>query len=135
MIEANLSNMILEIMEKIFYQTNFPPSKQRLIFAGKQLKEDETLYRYNIQKESTIHLSLRESFQYIKCLQFKIKYNNEEFFIKLKDINIDSNIILDIKNEIKKKNIENYNIVLLYKGSSLGEPIKFDYFRPIFYIF
>ena len=102
-IEANPSDKISEIMEEIFYRTNFPPSKQTLIFAGKRLEDYETLYRYNIQKESIINLLLSKSFEYIKCLQFKIKYNNEEFFIKLEDIYSDSNIILNIQNEIKKK--------------------------------
>ena len=82
-------------MEEIFYRTNFPPSKQRLTFGGKLLEHGETLYRSYIQNESTIHLLLPLSFQYIKCLQFKIKYNNEEFFIKLEDIDIDSNIIFE----------------------------------------
>ena len=36
-----------------------PPHMQRLIYGGKQLKDDLTLREYNVNKDSTLHLTMR----------------------------------------------------------------------------
>ena len=39
---------------------DFPPGQQRLFFESKLMEDQNTLEHYNILKESTIHLVLRE---------------------------------------------------------------------------
>ncbi|KAJ6255869.1 Ubiquitin [Drechslerella dactyloides] len=58
-LSVTLGDTIDQVKQELAEKADVPPEEQRLVYAGKELKNGTTLRDYGIQQDSTIHLALR----------------------------------------------------------------------------
>lgn len=55
-VSVSLNDTILKLKEEVTAKSEIPVDRQRLIFAGKVLKDEETVGSYNLKNDLTVHL-------------------------------------------------------------------------------
>jgi hypothetical protein len=99
-IQAQYSDTILSIKQRIFELSGITPQEQLLVFKGRKLNNDQSMKHYRIEPDSLICLSLATS-------------NEPNSIIKQSDPLLDSVVSLTRKASLSSK-------TTLFRSDSIG---------------
>lgn len=58
-LDVNAEDTVQDVKEQIQSKQGLPVEEQRLIYAGKQLEDEQTLSQCSVERDSTLHLVMR----------------------------------------------------------------------------
>ncbi|KAA6379107.1 MAG: putative Ubiquitin [Streblomastix strix] len=58
-LQVRQTDTVLQVKQKIQELERVPPCQQRLVFARREMEDDQSLQDYNVQRDATMHLVMR----------------------------------------------------------------------------
>jgi ubiquitin len=101
-LEVDPAESVLAVKARIAANEGYRLAEQRLIFAGKELDDERTLTEYNIQKESTLHLVIRNV---VTTVEVTPTENENEWTMEMPAGDVELNAVYYKSNGLEWENV------------------------------